>query len=444
MFSLRFSRNPARGAEQRSPAPHGGAPIPFRPMAAQRAQTDAIAGADPAPAPARLAGPAGGEAGFRDVFTPTQPRALGPLFVGREGYMRRLTSALEDERAHVVLFGDRGRGKTSLANAFAQVATQAGYVVLRASCGSNTTFDALFRNLLAGVPAYLWDAPADGQPGIALPDGPIDTAWLTGMLRQCRSAHLIFIIDEFDRARSDALRVDLAEAIKTLSDASARATFLIVGVADSLDGLVGQHPSIQRNVVGIHLAPMAGAEIRQVVMAGAAAADLRFVGPVIAAIERFARGMPYYAHLLCLFAARAAAARSSRQVEPHDLARAVGDVLAQQEPRLAALYRTLTCRNPRGEDALFAAALAPADAHGRFGASALAEVPLGGGGQDRLSVAQAEDALRGLEAEGAMLRTETSGGPLHAFADPSLAHYVLFLQAGRRDLLPAPVAETGA
>jgi hypothetical protein len=421
----------------------------FRPMSSRQADADDTRTDMPVRAHSPVGRPAG-QPRLRDVFTPTQPRSFGPLFIGREWYLRRLLAAVEEERAHVVLFGDRGRGKTSLANAFSQLTAEAGYVVLSCSCGSSITFEEMFRGLLANLPPHMIGPPACGgavPSGALLPEGNFRAAQLTEALRRLRGGHVILLVDEFDRVHSDNLRIDLAEAIKNLSDVKAPVTFLIVGVAQSLDDLLGRHPSIQRNIVALHLAPMANQEIRRMIVAGAAAAGIGFAEPVIAAVLCFARGMPYYAHLLCLFAARAAAARAETEVTMDDLVVAVEDVLMKQEPELGREYARLVLGTPMLEDVLFAAAMADADPHGRFSPDALLRVPLDAGGQLRLQPAVADEALAFLTASETLSRQETADGTRYAFAQPSLAHYVLFRQAARRGLLaetePARVVANG-
>jgi hypothetical protein len=340
-------------------------------------------------------------------------------------------AAVEEEKAHVVLFGDRGRGKTSLANAFSHLAAEAGYVVVSCSCTSSITFEALFRLLLAGIPSHM--TGSSGSP--LLPEGGFGIATLTEALRRLRGGHIILLIDEFDRIQSDSLRTDLAEAIKSLSDAAAPVTFFIVGVAQSLDDLLGQHPSIQRNVVGLHLAPMANDEIRRMIVTGAAAARIDFAEQVITSLLCFARGMPYYAHLLCLFAARAAAARNSSEITMGDLAVAIDGALMKQEPELGATYARLIVSSPLLEDVLFAAAMAEADVHGRFTSAAVTRVPIDPEQRQRLRAPVVGDALAALTESGALTRLELVDGTQHAFAQPTLAHYVLFRQAKRRGLL---------
>lgn len=51
---------------------------------------------------------------LRNAFTPSQPVLSHRMFAGRTEVLRTLIRSLEDQRLHVVLYGDRGIGKTSL------------------------------------------------------------------------------------------------------------------------------------------------------------------------------------------------------------------------------------------------------------------------------------------------------------------------------------------
>jgi hypothetical protein len=290
----------------------------------------------PAAAPARplAAGPLVNDG----AFTPTLPRGFGPLFVGREAYLRRLMAAVRDERAHVVLYGDRGVGKTSLTNAFGELSRRAGYLVLRRSCGFSTTYDGLFQGVLDGAAPRAVTPPAGGYRRPLEPDQVVDA------LAGYRGGRLIAVIDEYDRVEDERLRSHIAETIKSLSDRAAPVAFVIVGVAASLTDLLGRHPSIQRNVVGVHLAPMSDIEIHRLIEVGARAADIDFAPDVALTIAGLARGMPYYAHSLCLFATRVAATRESRVVTQADLDAAITELLGAQDPEFNELYQRLAAK----------------------------------------------------------------------------------------------------
>ncbi len=59
---------------------------------------------------------------LRGAFTPSLPITERRLFAGRISVLTELIRAIEDERLHTVVFGERGLGKTSLMHVLAQTA----------------------------------------------------------------------------------------------------------------------------------------------------------------------------------------------------------------------------------------------------------------------------------------------------------------------------------
>jgi hypothetical protein len=54
----------------------------------------------------------------------------------------------------------------------------------------------------------------------------------------------------------------MADTIKYFADYGSRATIVIVGVAESVAGLFGGHPSIQRNIQQIRMPRMTSDELK--------------------------------------------------------------------------------------------------------------------------------------------------------------------------------------
>lgn len=52
----------------------------------------------------------------REIFTPSRPVRTMDLLRGRDGNVRRLIEILNTPGQHALLFGDRGVGKSSIAN----------------------------------------------------------------------------------------------------------------------------------------------------------------------------------------------------------------------------------------------------------------------------------------------------------------------------------------
>ena len=320
---------------------------------------------------------------LREAFTPTRPKQqLNGLFIGRTATLKRVIAAIEEERAHVILFGDRGRGKTSVANAIEHIASQAGYLSLKLTCSAELSFEDSFRHFLRRIPSTYYrsghDNPFSARRTFTsfnelLPDGNFSVTELNEVLAGIYGTHALLILDEYDRVTDEDFRNKLAEMLKNLSDSSIAVTLLIVGVAENLDQLLGKHPSIQRALVPVHLPLMTDKEIERLIHAGAENAGIAFAPDVVRRVADFARGLPYYAQLLGLHASRSAVSRGSNTVERSDLAYAASRCLQEAERGIVDSYNRALAgvRRNELEDALHAAALCPADEYGIFDPSEL-------------------------------------------------------------------------
>ncbi len=376
---------------------------------------------------------------LRDVFTPTRPQRSSRRVAGRQTELLRIFRAIALDRAHVVLYGERGRGKTSLVNLVAAAARSGGYMVGRYSCASDSNFDDIMRGLARDLPASLLAVPAIGDSTLegceaALPAGrlqPRDIAALPGRLSGKR---LVLIADEFDRVESMATRTCLADTIKQVSDRGAALNFVIVGVSDSLEELLGRHPSIQRNILGLPLPLLSDQEIGHILDQAHREAGITFPPAAQAGIVAAARGVPYVAQLLGLHAGVEAMARDGATVNEADLRAAMQRAVEEADPRVASLYEALTRggRDPGMREALHAIAAGEQDRFGRFAA---------GGPQDAHRVADhAMDAalwVRLVEA-GAVRACPSAGPDRFTFADPLFRHYVLMREAAAAPSTPAP------
>ena len=314
---------------------------------------------------------------IREAFTPTQPKKHWKnSFAGRYEILQRIIGAIEEQRAHIVVFGERGRGKTSLANVLTEIANEAGYFVLRCACSTDLSFEEMFRTFLKKLPRRFLDSgprgPAENETGVEsfeglLPEQAFGATELTNALRYLVGGHVIFVIDEYDRVKDEGLKNNLAETIKNLSDAGANVTLFVIGVARSLDELIGLHPSIQRNVLSIHLPLMSPEEIRRIIRAGEESSGVRFVGEVSSGIARLSKGLPYFAQLLCLHAARHAVSGGRTVIEIADLGYAVDRAIEEADNTLR-LGFDQAVRGDSGvtREALFAAADCAADDFGSF------------------------------------------------------------------------------
>lgn len=393
---------------------------------------------------------------LHDAFAPTRPQQEGGSFAGRAAEMQRVIAAIEEERAHVMISGEHGSGRTSLVNMVAAKATAAGYVVARQSCGSAGGFEDIMRGLLRRLPAILMQSPADladqepGRPGSfgtladVLPTFRLGATDLAGLFAGMRERRVILMLDDVDRLASDAVRRELADFAKALSDAGAPVTLLLVGLGDDLPRLFADHPSLRRTMVTVPLAPLSDDEIGAILAAGEAKTGMRFDEPARRSIVELAQGQPHPTHLLGLFATHHALARQGSRVEQQDLraaARRIGD---DPTSLFKAAYDRALGHAPsdEAEDLLFFAARFRGDATGTFDATDIAGAAGKAGASStiaRLSMLSLHHALDDLTQadRGAILR-RLAGPPVepaYRFASDLMRAYVLIRQAERRGLI---------
>ncbi|MET4780168.1 ATP-binding protein [Glaciihabitans sp. UYNi722] len=96
------------------------------------------------------------ESGIRNIFTPHQPIAESDLLFGREAEVRSLIETLNTPGQHVLLYGERGVGKSSIANVTSSVVSVLlNRNVYEKRCDNSDTFESILKGPLAEVGADL-------------------------------------------------------------------------------------------------------------------------------------------------------------------------------------------------------------------------------------------------------------------------------------------------
>jgi hypothetical protein len=356
-----------------------------------------------------------------EAFTPTRPRAGRRALVGRHAELAIALQALTDEAAHIVLYSERGRGKTSLANLVVERLRRSGVIVGRHACDAASDFDQIIRGLLRDLPASLLPIDEAGAPdgegclGVVRQGKllPADIAAIPGQL-SCDK--LVFVVDEFDRVQDEATRTRLADTIKMLSDRGDRLLFMIVGVSTTLEHILGQHPSIERNITSLHLPLLADDEIAEMLTRGGNAIGIAFTDAACARVAGVARGMPYMAQLMGLRITQMALLRGASETSAADVAAAVERLVADVSPETVGKYAMLMggADGTAMVEALQDIAHAPQDKWGRI------TLPAG--------LATAPHMLEKL-LNGEVLSPAAGAPGLFQYADRKLIYYVLLLAA---------------
>jgi Cdc6-like AAA superfamily ATPase len=321
------------------------------------------------------------------VFRPSAPINEKDLFAGRTDQVRRVIDAIFQEGQHVVLYGERGVGKTSLANVLSDYVEEVGKTILapHVTCDRTDDFSKLWRKIFGEI----YVVKTERVPGFIAPETsttvsmgqnlPINLTpndvriHLANLGRQCT---LIIIIDEFDRLKGKEIRELFADTIKTLSDHAVPVTLILVGVAESVHELIAHHQSIERALIQIHMPRMKPQELEEIVTKGLSRVGMTIDQDAVRRLASLSKGLPHYTHLVGLHSSRIAIDAGKRHISLEDVSAGIKRALddAQQSIREAYHKATMSTRKESlYPSVLLACAMAIPDEFGCFAAGDLRE-----------------------------------------------------------------------
>ena len=240
-------------------------------------------------------------------------------------------------------------------------------------------------------------------------------------------ASLIVIFDEFDRIKNTEVITAMADTIKALSDNSVNATILLIGVANSVNEFIREHQSIERALVQIPMPRMSDHEIRTIVDKGLARLTMAIDDTAREDLVLFSQGVPYIAHLLCIYTCRAALASGRKTIFPSHVEQGMNRSLDQWQQSIKALYNEAV-QSPRPghiyKEVLLACALAEVDDL-RFFTTAAVKRPLSKITDREFKPIQLRPSLEGPQRTGARPHSSACGKNCSACA---IASQIRFLR----------------
>ena len=319
-------------------------------------------------------------------FTPTRPIALPDLLSGRLSLLYRLLDDIESPSQHVLVYGNRGVGKTSIARVLAVLAQETdeprGRRSIVVSCDSNDTYGSIWRKVFQEVLLTERQLGFDQHRERSIvgrwdPDDTISTPNDVRLLIEGLPNSTAIVIDEFDRIQTEgeASRL-MTDTIKLFSDSGTSCTIILVGVGQSIENLITAHESISRNIDYVPVDPLEHWELAQIIQKGMHSANMTFEDGLDSRIAQLSQGYPHYTHLLGQWAGRRAIERKSQRVDSIDLTAAIPSSIENAAGGIRVEYdRATDSTQPRNlfKEVLLACAVAEKDVRGRFALAALHE-----------------------------------------------------------------------
>lgn len=315
------------------------------------------------------------------AFSPSAPIDKTALFAGRSQQVANVVSAVFQRGQHVIIYGERGVGKTSLANVLFDFLSKAGLKSMESgaiNCDATMDYSALWHKIFRDISfnrettqlGFKGDAvrqtiPVDNLvPEVVTPDD------VRHALKQLPEKSVI-IIDELDRLKEPHVTALLADTIKTLSDHSINTTLILVGVADSVNELIAEHASVERALVQIHMPRMSPEELYEILDKALSQIEMTITEEAKQNIAQLSKGLPHYAHLLGLHASLTAVTEGRRDIINDDVTNAIVRALHQAQQSIITAYHkaTISPRENLFKQVLLACALAKTDLLGFFSAA---------------------------------------------------------------------------
>ena len=316
-------------------------------------------------------------------FKPGTPIDNEQLFAGRQSQIKNVMNAVIQPGLHVIMYGDRGVGKTSLAKVVSDIMRGAEiFKTLNSgtiNCDPADNFDSLWRKIFRELSIEMESQEAGFQKQSLmsavpfaenLPEQKLQPDDIRHFLSKIK-ASLVLVIDELDSLSDQTSRSQLANTIKNLSDHAIDTTLVLVGVGDSVDELINEHESIQRSLVQVKMQRMSPMELMNILEIGERGSGITFPEECKIWITSLSQGLPHYTHLLGLYSSFSAIEDRRTGITLDDVLAATTSIVHASQTVASAYHKAIS--SPRTGNiyakVLSACALASTDEQGYFKAA---------------------------------------------------------------------------
>lgn len=308
------------------------------------------------------------------AFTPGLPVNHLDLLAGRSQQITKILEAVISPGQHATIYGERGVGKSSLANLVYDMVFASGqqnYIPVRINCSVSMTFSDIWLEIFR----QLEEMTEAKDLILSFPEHNPSGEDIRNILRKVARPSII-VIDEYDRV-DESVATNMADTIKTLSDRGVPTTLVIVGVADSVEQLIREHSSIDRALIQIPMPRMLRGELIELIQKGMARLpEITMEDGLDQRIVDLSKGLPHFTHLLAKHSLLTTIDAGRRRVTRSDYEKALKIATEEKSQSLGNAYRRAThsAMESTFEEVLLACALST-DEHGLFGAKDV-RVPL--------------------------------------------------------------------
>lgn len=238
---------------------------------------------------------------------------------GRHKLLRVIDRAFNSPGKHVFIYGDRGVGKTSLAQSAAVIHQSSDARPILIACDQFSNFykmvAAMAQHALPPaevierhtrqrgggfrIPGLSGEVQQGMQRGIIPPIESLNEAVVVlRYVAQLHSESPVIIVDEFDQITEKDDRKRFADLIKQVSDQEIGIRFIFCGIGTSMDELIGEHLSTDRYLMPIAVERLMHDALWLILTETAEQLGVEIGNEEKIRISTISDGFPYYVHLI--------------------------------------------------------------------------------------------------------------------------------------------------
>jgi GTPase SAR1 family protein len=318
-------------------------------------------------------------------YSPSAPINSEKIFYGRTDQLEKMHEAVGEKGQHIAVYGERGVGKTSLANIMEKRYKMA--IPAKITCNNESTLSGLWKSIFKRIPiGYQVRKPigfvtTDDTEEIIKkintlsdmidPTEKLDIDNIIAYLDHIKlvDTNLLLIFDEFDQIQDKNITNAFANIIKYLSDNIPNITLLIVGIGSSITDLIGEHQSIERCIRQILLNRMSDIELGEIVSSATNSLGMTIDQSVLEKIVKYSSGFPHYTHLFGKYTTSEAINSKENNISMCHFNTAMKMAIENVNESIKKIYETAilsTKESTLFKDVLFACAMVETDEHGTF------------------------------------------------------------------------------
>lgn len=248
---------------------------------------------------------------------PAEPVSSVELLKGRHRELAEIRRALFAKGRHMFIYGDRGIGKSSLAQTAALQYQSPDADIIQVGCTRASTFYEIMQSIAASLAENLDGREIQSKTGINLkffsfeklvkssskPEIPAvrnmeQALDVISDIREIHSEKPIIVIDEFDAIQVAEEKYKFAEFLKKMGDSGVYVPIIFSGIAESLDDVLGGHQSSIRQLFPLQLSPISWDSRWDILVEALDAFEIDFDDEIKYRVAGISDGFPYYVHLI--------------------------------------------------------------------------------------------------------------------------------------------------